>query len=170
MPNYRAHLCIGAAVATTALIIYTALIAPFQHPAEYFLYVGLTLLGSLFPDIDTYSRIQRICMTVTLLSLSVAVIYEKLYQAFFCLVFLLFMITIPHRSITHQPRFFIGLPIALSFYFSLCYPEIRTSIITGTFFFIIGSLSHVIADRKTTALKRRIKRFRNRHVITKLFR
>ncbi len=170
MPNYRTHLCIGAAVASVSLVAHATLFSPLSHFAEYFLYIGLTLLGSLFPDIDTYSRIQRICMTITLLSLSIAIMYEKLYQAFFCLAFLLFMIIIPHRSTTHQPRFFIGFPIALSAYFSFCYPEIRKSIITGALFFILGSLSHVIADRKITAFKRRIKRFRKRHIITRLFR
>ena len=154
MPKYKAHLFGGF---ITFIIIASALsflkISPLFNQSNqkpnvtlFLLYFSACLIGSLFPDIDTKSKIQK----WTYLPLFVIIIITILKKNWLLTSFLSVIGFIPilanHRRLTHRVWFIIFIPLSIPivmFHFN------ETVLIDSIFtyiFFVSGALSHLLLD------------------------
>ncbi len=90
MPGYKAHMC-GGVAAYVLIVCIAGLYALYSSAtlAEWFLSM---LVGALFPDIDTKSKIQKIMYRILLVSLPLLMIYVSLAVAGVLSVFVLFLL------------------------------------------------------------------------------
>jgi hypothetical protein len=104
MPNYKGHL-FGGFVFGAGFVTLTGLgTNSWLSLAEWF---GFLLLGSLFPDIDTKSKGQKI-FYVTLLFLMIYCLINKYTALFILLSFVgLAPLLVHHRGLFHNPWFII---------------------------------------------------------------
>ena len=145
MPGYKGHL-IGGAIAFSCVIVLFAWwqSPPFFIAVQYFF---CTLLGSLFPDIDTKSRGQGIFYRALLLILGI-LLFQGQQQL--CIVISLLALTpllVRHRGLFHKPWFLLMIPSFLA-WLSVVLGILSSSLAIGYgCFFITGALSHIILDK-----------------------
>lgn len=146
MPNYRTHLIGG-------FVIYCILILGTQVWSNYILSITLLaqwlvscLLGSLFPDIDTKSKIQRI-FYVVLLGIFILLTAHGNTKVFIAASFLgLIPLLVNHRTIFHRPLFLCALALTIAAILTK-YNTISSFLaFSNACFFIAGALSHIWLD------------------------
>jgi hypothetical protein len=147
MPSYKGHLLGG-------FVVYIGLwkvLSLFQLSYNFSLhhqlvFLGATLVGSLFPDIDVASKMQKWFFIGMLIVLPCTLFYTlSIFIALSTLCFLLLLI--PHRTLTHSLPFIILIPCIITataawyspasmhgFLFSICT------------YFMAGALSHRLLD------------------------
>lgn len=152
MPNSRVHLLAGGVVfaGLHCIIKQTSLMAGFSWPLHCFL-LGITLLGSIFPDIDVASNMQKTFYKSMIFILPASFFINR--RGFFVLLFLcgLFQV-LRHRGITHNPLFLLVVPLAIGGLVTLQQPCHTKEIMTACIFLSAGALSHVGLDRFKTYL------------------
>jgi membrane-bound metal-dependent hydrolase YbcI (DUF457 family) len=132
MPNYRVHLIGGL---TIFLITHY-----FMGPNRLIINFCCAMFGSVFPDLDTKSKVQIISYRLLGLFI-IGLIFLHAWYKVLCLVpFLLFPLVIHHRGITHS-FWFIAL---ISAFISFFLPTIGT---LGAINFFLGAISHILLDR-----------------------
>jgi hypothetical protein len=152
MPGYKAHLAVGSAVCGFA---YVATISLFKLPTlpQLPLCIVLGLVGSVFPDIDIRSKMQKFYYRGATLGVLVT-LFLQAWTLFFILAAISCLITtLTHRTMTHHYWFLTATPLLIVLYVShwanhLFYPGLTYSL-----FFIFGALSHVVLDRSITKIK-----------------
>lgn len=152
MPNYKTHLFGGLATFLITICIIKSININLSSNLVYACLVA-SLIGALFPDIDTKSKIQRLLY----LSLLILMLYLIIKQSFLLFTTLAIMSVIPlivnHRTVFHHPWFLIGLNIILYFGAIHIFPKHNFSIFLISIFFTLGCLSHIVLDvgiKKTT--------------------
>ena len=148
MPNYKGHLVGGCAA---FVIVYIMAIQVFGQPTyskEQFLsYGALCLLGSLFPDIDTKSKGQRIYY----MGLALMIIWAILFKQWNILAILSLLSLLPllvsHRGIFHHAWFVVLAPLVVPLMLAYNNPSFSTPSIMAYTYFVTGALSHLILDR-----------------------
>ncbi len=153
MANYKTHL-IGGVITFfllnflfSQLNFYTskATLGNFEMKTIFFC---MCLLGSLLPDIDTKSKIQKLLYIVLLLAIIYLLIINKWKFAAFSSPFLIFPIIVNHRGIFHNPIFLaiisslIATITATFFHFTL-----KDFIILWLYLYS-GTISHLLLDHK----------------------
>lgn len=156
MPNHRTHLIAGL----TSGVILAYVIKQYHEPAmqtipHLFLCIGFALAGSIFPDIDIDSKMQRIFWPVITIILLLALLTAQfhLFIAFGTMSF--FVALVRHRTITHRFWFVIGFPAALAWYLGAQRQALVTVAYVYALFFIVGACSHIVLDRSMSKLKRK---------------
>lgn len=144
MPNYQGHLAGGV---VTYAVLRTALHS--LHPSIFTSaeWLFFTLIGSLFPDIDTKSKGQKLFYRFTLLFFIILLIQQNVSTVAWLSIAAFFPLMVKHRGITHSLWFISVLclaAIALSLFFL---PQHSTIIVFDTLFFYMGALSHLVLDR-----------------------
>jgi len=146
MPNYKKHLAGGSLV--YALVTYVSISLELL-PVNLNLQLqtlAACLIGSLFPDIDTKSKIQKMIYFVILISVIFLMIAGLEYQAALLAALSMLPLIVSHRGLFHR-MWFILLCIGLGNF--LCYSN-QTCIIKNhiwlSFFFLIGVISHIWLD------------------------
>jgi hypothetical protein len=144
MANFKGHL-IGGLVAYLLIvsIMGFAQISAIKHLQ----WLGATLAGSIFPDIDVYSKGQRLFLKI----LGILVLLCLLLKAFIPLIMILVLailpVVLPHRSLFHD-LFFLAFLIGVSALFLVAVmPENSHVIITSSLFFMLGVFSHLLLDK-----------------------
>lgn len=145
MPGYKGHL-VGGAVAFSCLILITKY---WQQPSLFLAiqYFFFTLLGSLFPDIDTKSRGQGIFYRILLIVLGV-LIFRRNIQV--CLILSLVSLTpllVRHRGLFHKIWFIIITPFSIAFLASYASHLSLGAYSMQALFFVVGALSHIVLDK-----------------------
>jgi membrane-bound metal-dependent hydrolase YbcI (DUF457 family) len=151
MPSSRVHLLAGAALFAGAYygMKKIGLIDHFSWPMQAFL-CGITLLGSIFPDIDIASNMQKTFYKSMIVILPVAFFLNR--RCFILLVALSGLLQIlRHRGITHNPAFLIIFPPAIGLALAFQQPAQTTQIVTACILLSLGALSHVVLDRLKTS-------------------
>ena len=152
MPNSRVHLLAGGVVfaGLHCIMKQTGLMAGFSWPLQGFL-LGITLLGSIFPDIDVASNMQKTFYKSMIFILPASFFINR--RAFFVLLFLcgLFQV-LRHRGITHNPLFLLLTPFVIGGLVALQQPNHARELLTACIFLSAGALSHVALDRFKTYL------------------
>ena len=147
MPNYKGHL-VGGTIAFLLLVVCTLLLYKFHAHTlpEYALYLMSALAGSLFPDIDTKSKGQRLfsIMLLPIVIGSIALQYWLILAG--CTLTLLIPLLSYHRGITHQVWFIISLPLVVPLSIRSILPSHTHHAFIAYAFFVAGALSHVILD------------------------
>lgn len=143
MPNYKGHLFGGCVVYGVALLFLVGTHVTFFLGLEW---LAFTLLGSLFPDIDTKSKGQKIFYKMLL----AVVLYLMVKQRFFALAMISLIsfipLIVPHRGICHRLWFVLSIPCALVIYCHLFFPAYAFLVFWDAFFFSLGAISHLWLD------------------------
>lgn len=152
MPNYSGHLVGGVAVFALCFFLLPHESVGVLTVAEWLI---ATLLGSLFPDVDTKSKGHKIFYTLLLMAMLYFFIQRR-FQAFvLCACLGLFPALVRHRGIFHDPWFIVVISIGAAFMGASSFTGYRTTIYNDAFFFCMGALFHVILD---VGLRRFIKK------------
>ncbi|MFA6526795.1 MAG: metal-dependent hydrolase [Candidatus Babeliales bacterium] len=147
MPGYRTHLVGGLAAFSIITAICHTTFLPIQNNVLVFI-AGfcLALLGSIFPDIDTVSVMQRLfysTMAVALLALLISCHTQLFVLAgTLCIAIAL----LRHRTITHHALFLILMPFAIMLYCSTFDNSNQQAMFIFYLFFVGGALSHLLLD------------------------
>lgn len=146
MPSYKVHLIGGAAtyLVVSQLSIVFPFLQNFSFP-EHLVFLGVTLVGSIFPDIDIASKMQNTFFKVMPAVLPLALFYSTTLfvgLGLTCISVLL----IRHRTITHQIWFLTLMPATYAFTTTAFYPGQRLLIFSICTYFSIGALSHRLLD------------------------
>jgi hypothetical protein len=146
MPSYKYHLLAGV---TTYIILVrlTTLTPQFRHFSlkHYAVFVGFCLLGSIFPDIDIQSYMQKIFFRSLAIALPLALFINTalfIGLSITCLATLF----LPHRSLTHHPLFLIMFPLVFAISAAAKYPNHSLIFFTACIYFVAGALSHRLLD------------------------
>lgn len=147
MPSYRAHLTAGSLLFVLLYVAQTKFsIAPLSFQETRAALISI-LIGSIFPDIDTTSVMQRLFF-LCILIIAPILIFQGNHTLLFaaagtCVAILL----LPHRSITHKPSWVIPASCLG------CAALVLSNNINGTLawlcwtYFVVGFLSHWFLDR-----------------------
>lgn len=146
MPGYKAHIAAGSV--SCLVLIY--IISTLAHFCPTFLqFIGCFLcaiLGSIFPDIDTTSKAQRLFLIFS----SVVLLSSIVFQVWF--IFLNFsfitvvVMLLKHRTITHSFYFLFSLSILLILFSTFVFQSLSTGAILSAMGFAIGAFSHLLLD------------------------
>lgn len=146
MPSYKVHLIGGAVVFAMTHHIATTL--SFLHDfssLQLLLVFGVTLIGSLFPDIDVTSRIRQLFYMALIPCLPIAYFFN--IRLFFVLsTITLIMLFLRHRGVTHTVWFLAFIPSALAGLYILKNPDFWHFYAFTGFCFFAGALSHIALD------------------------
>jgi membrane-bound metal-dependent hydrolase YbcI (DUF457 family) len=143
MPNYKGHLaggCVAYGIMLYALSNYD------PTPTVAIEWLGCTLAGSLFPDIDTKSKGQKLFYAVILLVLLTLVVKEQ-FLLFVCISMGSFLpMLVHHRGLFHRLWFILfmayGLWLAADYYV----PHYADTLFYDLVFFVTGAISHIWLD------------------------
>ena len=143
MPKYKTHLAGGLVTFFVLFLILQYLKVPKNYT---FLYLGSCLLGSLFPDIDTKSKIQKILYFCLFFTIILAIFMHQWHIAAMIGLFALIPMMVNHRQLTHRIWFIIFvpffIPIAVFHYNqNMLYPAFFSYL-----FFVGGAMSHIWLD------------------------
>ena len=146
MPNYKKHLAAGCLV--YGLINYLSLkagIIPIDANLQA-QSLAVCLIGSLFPDIDTKSKIQKYIYFM-ILALSIYLMFNGLqYEASLLTTISLLPLIVSHRGLLHR-LWFIIMCLGIGNYF--CYLNQACwfkNCLYLSIFFLIGVISHIWLD------------------------
>lgn len=153
MPGYKTHL-VGGGVSFIAVSLLFGSSMLCTTPAEFIMYLSSSLIGSIFPDIDVASKMQRLFFIAATAALSCALLTNRTSCFLIIGGSVLLVTMLRHRTLTHQVSFLIGLPLFCAFGSVYLYQLSFNFVVKSTIFFITGCLSHILLDRTKTNLKR----------------
>ncbi len=146
MPKYKTHL-VGGIITFLLTMIIANYFNYFKRLSweQIFTYFTLCILGSLFPDIDTKSKIQKWIYYPLFFVIIVAIFTKNWILLSFVSVIAFIPIIANHRGITHKLWFVVLVPLApLSiFHFNKTF---LTYAFSCYLFFVIGAISHLLLD------------------------
>ena len=147
MPNYKKHLAFGFLLYLISIYLMSILNKSISfNLANYIEWLCCILFGSLFPDIDTKSKIKK-KLYIFLLLLNLILIFLGEFTTVAILsVFSLVPLTVHHRALFHKPIFILGLGLSLIIYIKLYQPYFYINTIYNILFFILGAFSHIYLD------------------------
>ena len=153
MPQYKTHLLGGFIV----FIILFILLQSSKIFGNYtFLCLLSALIGSLFPDIDTKSMIQKFIYFFLFIGVGTAIFMQKWQIASFVGVISLIPMIINHRRLTHRIWFIVFMPLAIPIAIFYYNPQLLHPAIASYVFFVGGAISHIWLD---FGIRRGIRRF-----------
>ena len=132
MPGYRVHLLGG--------LVSFVLLYSLGLKEAWPMSLMVSLFGSLFPDLDTKSKVQIYTYRI----LAVFALFLALFQCWQFLVILvpilLFPLIIHHRGITHR-IWFLALVASLVYFYVPCLGQY------AAIYFFVAAFSHIILDK-----------------------
>lgn len=158
MPGYKGHVVGG--VAAFALLLYVL-----QHQCTStttaMQWLGCTLAGALFPDIDVKSKGQKYFYWIVLCVLILLFAFQQLEMLAACGIVSVTPMLCKHRGIFHELWFVIALPCIVWAAASIAYPQYTETLFFCALFFIVGALSHLYLDRGLRGIlpKKKAKKF-----------
>lgn len=154
MPKYKTHLFAGFIVYIVIFLIFNNLlnlnIKTFNN--YKYLYLGSCLFGSLFPDIDTKSMIQKILYFLLFISLLIAIFMQKWQISAILGVISLIPIISNHRGITHRIWFVIFIPLVIPISIYYYNKNLLEPFFIAYLFFMSGAISHILLDKSISKL------------------
>lgn len=143
MPSYKGHL-VGGFIAF--IIVINCIIVKKVSLVIALEWLCFTLLGALFPDIDTKSKGQKIFYQVLFVTFCVLLLKQCMSAFILMSLISCLPLIVHHRGVCHQLWFVGGVPcvaaVSLGFYF----PQFATLLLWDALFFIIGAVSHIYLD------------------------
>lgn len=145
MPGYRGHLTGGIFV----YLLMGSLIKLFffiPSHTQMLEWLCFTLMGSLFPDIDTKSKGQQLFYWILICLLIFLFFKKRYFLGALCGIIGTIPLLVKHRGIFHKP-WFIGMFGLGAMGVSCSMAPIHSRIIViDILFFVIGALSHIWLD------------------------
>jgi len=145
MPGYKAHIVGGVVTFAAISFVLNNHLQPM--PAVAFQWLGATILGALFPDVDIKSKGQGIFYKGMLLCL-VLLLWKRQAYLFVIMSFLaLVPVLVRHRGLFHQTWFVIVMPLGIAFLVGQSFPAHSRALLQTACFFSAGAVSHIFLDR-----------------------
>jgi hypothetical protein len=145
MPGYKAHIVGGVVTFAAISFFLNSYVQPV--PAVAFQWLGATILGALFPDVDIKSKGQGIFYKGMLVCL-LLLLWKRQAYLFVIMSFLaLVPVLVRHRGLFHQIWFVIVMPLGIAFIVGQSFPLYTVVLLQTACFFSVGALSHIILDR-----------------------
>lgn len=144
MPQHKTHLSIGFLVYIVCL--YVALFfgpISWERKIELLMY---TLIGALFPDIDTKSKIQRVMYIIFFFLLLLLAYTQQYFAATITGILSCVPLMVHHRALFHSMLFLSLLGVCAIVFVHLQCPAYTVSMSYNTIFFLAGVFSHLYAD------------------------
>jgi membrane-bound metal-dependent hydrolase YbcI (DUF457 family) len=164
MPNHRTHLVAGLATAASLFFILARFKSiPFTETHYFILCYTLCLTGSIFPDIDVASKMQRIFLRVAVIACILAIIFMKWFLFVLLGILTTSLFIIKHRGITHKIWFLVLFPLLITGYIAGHHVLPKAHLTIFYIFFVTGAISHIALD-KLVGLWRRKKLFTQRQI------
>jgi hypothetical protein len=143
MPNYKGHLY-GAAF--FYILVLMLLCLYYLSAAHIIIWFICTLLGGLFPDIDTKSKGQMIFYKLIVIIIAFCIIY-KAYYIGACLSLISFWpLLVKHRGLFHRLWFLLLLTGGGCYVLIQVLPVYQNDILACAGFFAVGFVSHLYLD------------------------
>lgn len=143
MPKYKTHLAGGL---ITFFIIFLIL-QYIKIPITYtFLYLTSCLIGSLFPDIDTKSKIQKILYSCLFIAVLLTVFTQNWHFTALLSLIAFVPLIVNHRKLTHRIWFNIVIPLLIpisTYYYN---EKLIEPVFFSYIFFVGGAISHIWLD------------------------
>jgi hypothetical protein len=143
MPKYKTHLLGGL---VTFFIIFSILQYIKVPQKDILIYLSACLIGSIFPDIDTKSKIQKILYSFLFFVSISSIIMKKWQFVAIISIFAFIPMMVNHRRLTHKPWFLIVFPLSIPITVSQYYSQFIHTAIIAYIFFVGGALSHIWLD------------------------
>lgn len=153
MPNYKGHLIGGLAV--YGLILFFCIGFMKFSIIKAIEWLICTLAGSLFPDIDTKSKVQKYFYILAFLFFIFLAIQKQFKMATCCSFILMIPLLVNHRGIFHHPLLVIIIPFCGWAIVHSLIPRLSGRFFLNILFFIAGALSHIWLDLGTSQMMRR---------------
>jgi hypothetical protein len=144
MPSYKGHLLGGIVVYGIVLYAIAAYQPTFLSACEWFI---CALLGSLFPDIDTKSKGQKLFYQIIVLA-ALAVWWQQRFTVLAIICITAFLpLLVHHRGLTHRV-WFVGVLACVVIGYAHLYlsPAAARMLTFDMLFFVAGVLSHLCLD------------------------
>lgn len=143
MPGYRAHLMGGF----TAYIFLLYIVQPLKPtPLTMIEWLGFSLMGSLFPDVDTKSKGQLWFYRFVAFSLLVLATRRHYAAAMMVSLASVAPLLVRHRGLFHRPWFIVSVPFVSALILSNYIPCYAMFCYYDALFFVVGALSHIWLD------------------------
>lgn len=143
MPNYKGHVFGGAFGFGVVIFLCALHQSSCIQLVEWFLCV---VAGSLFPDIDTKSKGQKIFYSMLACAMVICVINQQLtILAGIALAAMLPLLS-NHRGIFHRLWFVMLLVGLASGALIIAYPAEQQRVLYDAGFFVVGVVSHLYLD------------------------
>lgn len=148
MANFKGHIVGGFVAGVGTSVANSYFLNPLNLPQEYYpIFVGISLLGAMFPDTDIASKSRKYIYFIFLL-LAGYFFFEKQYL--YCGIIGIFSI-LPaiskHRGWTHSKLAMIGIPLLFSLI--LLFFSFPVFLFQGFFVYcLVGYASHLLLDGK----------------------
>jgi membrane-bound metal-dependent hydrolase YbcI (DUF457 family) len=148
MPKAKTHLLAGFFSFLLLLALpYILLSRSYQLTIPQYVFFALcSLLGSIFPDIDTKSKGQYFFYLLMLFVLVPLIIYQHWIPLSILSILLIFPLLARHRGMTHNLWFVLFVPFCIPLTIAYTNPNLVTQAFFSYLFFIAGALSHLILD------------------------
>ncbi len=151
MPGYRGHMVIASICFASVVYFFTASMLQLSTLIPGFVFC---MLGALFPDVDVKSKGQKIFYVMLVLLLWYCLCTYR-WDLFMVATFLgLLPILVRHRGLFHNIWFLFFITISvIACLKTYCFFGDKIGWQSGLFF-LLGAVSHVLADRTVSFLKR----------------
>ncbi len=145
MPGYRGHIVAGAATFCIVVLVVSRIYPPTLITALQWFF--LTIVGSLFPDVDIKSKGQGIFYRVILLCL-ILLYFQQNWELFAATSFVAMLpLLVRHRGLFHTIWFVAAVPFTLAYFVAQSFPQHTTLLMLDAVFFAAGAVSHIVLDR-----------------------
>ena len=146
MPGYKAHIAVGLSSCLVMLYVIKSLTIMCPTFLQIIGCLAVAVLGSIFPDIDTTSKMQRLFFIFSSLAILASIFFQAWFF-FFNLSFITVVVTLlKHRTLTHSAWFIFTLSLLSVFLSSFLFHEISYTSVLIALCFAIGACSHIILD------------------------
>lgn len=143
MSNYKGHVAGGVAAYCCLAYVMSGYMLYSMQAVEWLL---CTLLGALFPDIDTKSTGQKLVYRILFITMLV-LIMRRLWPLVACLSLISLVPPLTrHRGMFHSPWFLIASTGCMMLVSVVLFPKQAQHISIDLLFFLAGLFSHLILD------------------------
>lgn len=155
MPNYKTHLIAGL-ISFFVVARVTSNYLPTLALPLILLPVGLALclIGSIFPDIDVPSKMQKWFYFACIAAVAAAIWSKNHVLMASVGTGVIFVTFLTHRTITHKPAFLALVALVPTLCGTYVLPHHARDIFAFYAYFIVGCLSHILLDRLFTLFNR----------------
>ncbi|MCL4361210.1 metal-dependent hydrolase [Candidatus Dependentiae bacterium] len=143
MPNYKGHVAGAITSFSLAILLFSVYRFSFFVILQWFI---MTILGGLFPDIDTKSKGQKIFYRIIIVSLICLILIKEWISASFLGIMATVPLNVKHRGLFHKLWFNVIFVIMIVATLFNIFPNYSFYIFSNGFFFLLGIISHLWLD------------------------
>lgn len=144
MPNYKGHIAGGVGSFCITLAVVTQYCCP--SALTVLEWLGFSIAGALFPDVDIKSKGQRYGYWLIVLLLVTLLLRKRFEMLMSVSIIAMLPMLAKHRGLFHRTWFVIALPLGLWYLVAREFPAISQELLFDALFFITGAISHLWLD------------------------